>query len=138
MRLNHFCDQRIKLTHQRPSCFVIMLKRSLNQRACVRIIHVVESVSTPLPMTGNGALRLQLCVYRCSCQAPVVKLGRRLTQAPLRYRTTQKNVTGPIASRSSSLNSEKSAPLNDKHQTMKRKLLAELTTGQNAIKEFSI
>ncbi len=77
--------------HQRPSCFIIMLKRSLNQRACVRIIHVVNSASTPLAVTGNGGLWLQVCVQRCLCQAPVVKLGRRLTQAPLRHRTKKCN-----------------------------------------------
>jgi hypothetical protein len=36
-----------------------MLERSLNQRACVRIIHVIESASTPLAMTGAAALWLQ-------------------------------------------------------------------------------
>lgn len=44
-----------------------MLQRSLNQGACVRIIHVVESASTPLPMTGNGAVRLQVCMEKCLC-----------------------------------------------------------------------
>jgi len=38
-----------------------MLERSLNQRACIRIIHVIESASTPSPMTGADALRLQVC-----------------------------------------------------------------------------
>jgi hypothetical protein len=64
VRPNHFCDQRIKLTDQRPSCLIIMLKRSLNQRTCVRIIHVVENVSTPLTMTGDVVLRLQVSIAR--------------------------------------------------------------------------
>jgi len=66
-----FGNHRIKLSHQRASCLIVMLKRSLNQRACVRIIHVIESASTPLPMTGNGALRLQLCMQIRLCQAHV-------------------------------------------------------------------
>jgi len=41
-----------------------MLKRSLNQRACVRIIHVVENASTPLSVTGDVVLRLQVSVAR--------------------------------------------------------------------------
>src|SRR5207237_6990889 len=69
---------------------------------------------------------------------PVVKLGRRLTQAPLRHRTTQKNVTGLIASRSSSLNSAKSARVNNKHQTMKRKLLAVVAAGAIALGGFVV
>jgi hypothetical protein len=39
-----------------------MLKRSLHQRACFRIIHVVENVSTPLIMTDADPLWLQLLV----------------------------------------------------------------------------
>jgi hypothetical protein len=74
MRPNHFCDQRIKLTDQRPSCFIIMLKRSLNQRACVRIIHVVENVSTPLTMTGADTLWLQF-VYSGACAKHVSLIG---------------------------------------------------------------
>jgi hypothetical protein len=61
MASDDFGHQRIQFPHQRASCLVVMLQRSLNQRACVRIIHVVEIVSTPLPMTANGALRLQVC-----------------------------------------------------------------------------
>jgi hypothetical protein len=38
-----------------------MLERSLNQRACIRIIHVVEIESTPTVMTGGGTFGLQLC-----------------------------------------------------------------------------
>jgi len=57
MRADHFCDQRIKLPHKRASRLIVMLERSFNQRACVRIIHVIESASTPLPMTGNGGVR---------------------------------------------------------------------------------
>src|SRR5438034_7251418 len=66
-----FGNHRIKPPHQRASCLIVMLKRSLNQRACIRIIHVIESASTPLPMTGNGALRLQLCMQIRLCQAHV-------------------------------------------------------------------
>jgi hypothetical protein len=46
MRTDDFDHQRIKPSHQRASCLIIILKRSLNQRACVRIIHVIESAST--------------------------------------------------------------------------------------------
>src|SRR5215470_12410265 len=60
MCTDDFGNQWIKLSHQRASCFIIILKRSLNQRACVRIIHVIESVSTPQIMTGSAALWLQL------------------------------------------------------------------------------
>ena len=49
-----------KLSHQRASRVVVVLKRSFNQSACVRIIHVIESASTPLTMTGSAALWLQL------------------------------------------------------------------------------
>jgi len=54
-----FAHERIKLPHQRASRLVIMLQRSLNQRACVSIIHVVESASTPVAMTNAVALWLQ-------------------------------------------------------------------------------
>src|SRR5882724_13339814 len=63
-------NQRIKPSHQRASCVVVVLKRSFNQSACVRIIHVIESASTPLTMTGWAALWLQLLAWRCLCQAP--------------------------------------------------------------------
>jgi hypothetical protein len=53
-------DQRIQPTHQRASCVIVVLKSSLNQSACVRIIHVIESASTPLTMTGAAAHWLQL------------------------------------------------------------------------------
>jgi hypothetical protein len=62
MRTDDLGNQRIKPSHQRASCLIIILKRSLNQRACVRIIHVIESASTPLTMTGPAALWLQLLV----------------------------------------------------------------------------
>jgi hypothetical protein len=62
MRADDFDNQRIKLSHQRASCLIVILKRSFNQRACVRIIHVIESASTPLTMTGSAALWLQLLV----------------------------------------------------------------------------
>src|SRR5919109_1167257 len=65
------CHQRIKASHQLASCFVVILKRSFNQSACVRIIHVIESASTPISMTSRTALWLQLLVWRCLCQAPV-------------------------------------------------------------------
>jgi len=38
-----------------------MLESSGDQRTCIRIVHVIESASTPLPMTGAGALWLQFC-----------------------------------------------------------------------------
>jgi hypothetical protein len=60
MRTDDLDNQRIKPAHQRASCLIVILKRSLNQRACVRIIHVIESASTPLTMTGSAALWLQL------------------------------------------------------------------------------
>jgi hypothetical protein len=60
MRTDDLGNQRIKPLHQRTSCLIVILKRSLNQRACVRIIHVIESASTPLTMTGSAALWLQL------------------------------------------------------------------------------
>jgi hypothetical protein len=60
MRTDDPCNQRIKPLHQRASCLIVILQRSLSQRACVRIIHVIESASTPLTMTGLAALWLQL------------------------------------------------------------------------------
>jgi hypothetical protein len=62
MRTDDLGNQRIKPAYQRASCFIVILKRSLNQRACVRIIHVIGSASTPLTMTGSAALWLQLLV----------------------------------------------------------------------------
>jgi hypothetical protein len=59
LSVHDFGHERIKLPHQRASRLVVMLKRSLNQRACIRIIHLIESASTPLPMTGAVALWLQ-------------------------------------------------------------------------------
>jgi hypothetical protein len=62
MRTDDLGNQWIKPSHQRASCLVVVLKRSFNQSACVRIIHVIESASTPLTMTGWAALWLQLLV----------------------------------------------------------------------------
>jgi hypothetical protein len=45
------------------------LKRSFNQSACVRIIHVIDSASTPLTMTGSAALWLQLHMCRLLVRA---------------------------------------------------------------------
>src|SRR5262249_52789932 len=67
MRPDDLGNQRIKSSHQRASCLIVILKRSLNQRACVRIIHVIESASTPLIMTGSAALWLQLLARRRAC-----------------------------------------------------------------------
>jgi len=58
---HHFRDKRIESAHQFASRFIVMAQRALNQRICVRIIHVVvEAVSTLLTMTGVEALRLQI------------------------------------------------------------------------------
>jgi hypothetical protein len=54
--------QRIKPSHQRASCVIVVFKRSFNQCASVRIIHVIKSASTPLTMTGAAALWLQFPV----------------------------------------------------------------------------
>jgi hypothetical protein len=62
LRPDDLGNQRIKPLYQRASCLIVILKRSFNQRACVRIIHVIESASTPLTMTGWAALWLQLLV----------------------------------------------------------------------------
>jgi hypothetical protein len=61
VRADHFDHERIKLPDQCASRLIIMMERTVNQRACIRIIHVVESASTPLAMTGRSALRLQFC-----------------------------------------------------------------------------
>src|SRR5881227_586271 len=78
MRTDHLRHQRIKLRDQCASRLIVILERSLNQRACFRIIHAIERASTPLPMTGHRALRLQ-----------VLRLDR-----------PNKNVTGDILLRS--------------------------------------
>jgi hypothetical protein len=81
MRPNHFCDQRIKLTDQRPSRLIIMLKRSLNQRACIRIIHVVENASTPLTMTDADTLWLQfVCSGACAKHLSLIEARARRGQ----------------------------------------------------------
>jgi hypothetical protein len=59
MGANDFGHQRIELSHQRASRLIIMLERSMNKRTCVSIIHVIESASTPVAMTGMDALWLQ-------------------------------------------------------------------------------
>src|SRR5882757_1421573 len=61
MRTHQLRDQRVKFADQPASCLIVMLERSLNQRACIRIIHVVEIESTPTVMTGGGTFGLQLC-----------------------------------------------------------------------------
>src|SRR5215813_6370726 len=71
MRADDPGHQRIKPSHQLTSCFIVVLKRSFNQSACVRIIHVIESASTPISMTSGTALWLQLLVWSCLCQAAV-------------------------------------------------------------------
>ena len=55
MGAHHFCDKRIKPANQFASRVIIMLERSFNQCACIKIIHVIGSVSTPLLMTGGEA-----------------------------------------------------------------------------------
>ena len=62
MGTHHFRDKRIKPAHQFASRFIVMPERSFNQRACIRIVHVVvEIASTLLTKTGVRALRLQVC-----------------------------------------------------------------------------
>src|SRR6266513_1435678 len=60
MGADHFRDKRIETANQFASRFIIMAQRALNQRICVRIIHVVEVVSTLLTMTGVDGRRLQV------------------------------------------------------------------------------
>jgi hypothetical protein len=60
MRADHFRDKRIEMANQFASRFIVMAQRALYQRICVKIIHVVEVVSTLLTMTGVEALRLQI------------------------------------------------------------------------------
>jgi len=68
MRSHHFRDKRIETANQFASRFIIVLKRSCNQSACIKIIHVVVNVSTLLVMTERGPFRLHLCVERRSCK----------------------------------------------------------------------
>src|SRR5437660_9842083 len=89
MASDDFGHQRIQFPHQRASCLIVMLQRSLNQRACVRIIHVVEIVSTPLPMTANGALRLQ--VVSRSARAKRMSLVPALDTSASTINGTKKN-----------------------------------------------
>src|SRR5437773_11739578 len=86
MRTYDFCHEWIKLPDQCASRLIVMLERSLNQRACIRIIHVIESASTPSPMTGMNALRLQVC--------------HKERRFPNRPWIGNKNVTGEIGGRS--------------------------------------
>ena len=58
MGADHFRDKRIETAHQFASRVVIMRARSLNQSACMRIIHV-ETASTSSFKTGAGGGRLQ-------------------------------------------------------------------------------
>src|SRR5467141_1493332 len=60
MRADHFRDKRIKTANQFASRRIVMAQRALNQRICVRIIHVVEVVSTLLTMTGVDGRWLQV------------------------------------------------------------------------------
>ena len=47
MRAHHLDHERVEPLHQGVSGRIIMLERSLNQRACIRIVHVVGKASTP-------------------------------------------------------------------------------------------
>ena len=61
MRADHFRDKRIKTANQFASRRIVMAQRALNQRICVRIIHVVvEAVSTLPIMTGVAGWWLQV------------------------------------------------------------------------------
>jgi hypothetical protein len=61
MRADHFRDKRIKTANQFASRRIVMAQRALNQRICVRIIHVVvEAVSTLLTMTSVDGWWLQV------------------------------------------------------------------------------
>jgi hypothetical protein len=55
------------------------LKRSFNQRACIRIIHVIDSASTPFNMTGAAAIWLQsvFCRFCLLCHSKRSDKGRR-------------------------------------------------------------
>src|SRR5215813_4460718 len=98
MRADDPGHQRIKPSHQLTSCFIVILKRSFNQSACVRIIHVIESASTPIGMTGGTALWLQLLVWKCLCQAPV---DSALAAGSIATTKAKKFVTAPPCARSS-------------------------------------
>jgi Spy/CpxP family protein refolding chaperone len=137
VRPNHFCDQRIKLTDQRPSCLIIMPKRSLNQRACVRIIHVVENASTPLTMTDGDTLWLQfVCRGACAKHLSLIAAGAR--RGERRYTAGQKNfVTAGAHVRSSSLKARR-AHSKQQTLTMKRNLLTVVVAGAIALGGFVV
>src|SRR5438477_12472041 len=85
MRAHQFGNEWIKLPHQRASRLIIMLERSFNQRACMRIIHVIESASTPTPMTGAGEWRLQFLQLNLQ-----TKCNRRDPSPVISYRSAKK------------------------------------------------
>ena len=85
MRAHQFGNEWIKLPHQRASRLIIMLERSFNQRACMRIIHVIESASTPTPMTGAGEWRLQFLQLNLQ-----TKCNRRDPSPVIGYRSAKK------------------------------------------------
>jgi hypothetical protein len=85
-----------------------MLKRSVNQLACIRIIHVVESASTPLAMTGRSALRLQICHKERRFPN---RRGDFEIALPLEEQKCNQRDSGPVIS----YRSAKSAQQNNKH-----------------------
>src|SRR5260370_41869418 len=60
MGTDNFRDEWVKTPNQFASRVVIMRERSLNQRACIRIIHVVQIASTLPTMTTPRASWLQV------------------------------------------------------------------------------
>src|SRR5260370_40617758 len=61
MGTDNFRDEWVETPNQFASRVVIMRERSLNQRACIRIIHVVQIASTLPTMTRPRASWLQVC-----------------------------------------------------------------------------
>jgi hypothetical protein len=62
MRPHQFRHQRIEPPNQFASRFIVIPERSFNQRACIKIIHVVEIASTLLGKTSLDTLWLQVVV----------------------------------------------------------------------------
>ena len=62
MRADQFRNQRMEPPNQSASRFIVIPERSFNQRACIRIIHVVKIASTLLGKTSLDTLWLQVVV----------------------------------------------------------------------------
>jgi hypothetical protein len=143
MGADNFRDEWVETPNQFASRVVIMRERSLNQRACIRIIHVVQIVSTLSTMTRPRASWLQVCPKEWRFRSRAVAARRRANRRgdlEIAVPCQEKTVTSGVFVRSSAFETgpERFRGQKETKHIMKRNLLTLGAVGAIALGGFAI